>query len=52
MTAHEIRLEADVRQRRRAIDFHEGDKINEQAFKKLIRDAIALNQTKSKKRSA
>lgn len=33
---------------RRAIDFHEGDKINEKAFKKLIRDAIALNQSKSK----
>ncbi len=33
---------------RRAIDFHEGDKINEKAFKKLIRDAIALNQSKAK----
>ena len=28
---------------RRAIDFHEGDKINEKAFKALIRDAVALN---------
>ena len=28
---------------RRAIDFHEGDKINEAAFKALIRAAVALN---------
>ena len=28
---------------RRAIDIHEGDKINEKAFKTLIRAAIALN---------
>ena len=28
---------------RRAIDIHEGDKINEDAFKKLIREAVALN---------
>jgi hypothetical protein len=28
---------------RRAIDFHEGDKINEKAFKALIRAAAALN---------
>jgi len=28
---------------RRAIDFHEGDKINEAAFKALIRDAVTLN---------
>src|SRR5512141_1793787 len=28
---------------RRAIDFHEGDKINEKAFKALIRAAVALN---------
>jgi len=28
---------------RRAIDFHEGDKINESAFKALIREAVALN---------
>ena len=28
---------------RRAIDFHEGDKINETAFKNLIRAAAALN---------
>ena len=36
---------------RRAIDVHEGDKINEDAFKKLIREAVALN-LKSKKQSA
>jgi hypothetical protein len=28
---------------RRAIDFHEGDKINEKALKALIRTAVALN---------
>jgi hypothetical protein len=28
---------------RRAIDFHEGDKINEKALKALIRSAVALN---------
>jgi hypothetical protein len=28
---------------RRAIDFHEGEKINEKAFKTLIRSAVALN---------
>jgi hypothetical protein len=33
---------------RRAIDFHEGDKINEKAFKALIRAAVALNTKKSK----
>lgn len=30
----------------RAIIVHEGDKINEAAFKKLIRDAVAFNQEK------
>ena len=30
---------------RRAIDFHEGDKINERALKALIRAAVALNTT-------
>jgi hypothetical protein len=30
---------------RRAIDFHEGDKIDEKAFKALIREAVALNTT-------
>ena len=33
-------LEGNVR---RAIDIHEGDKINESAFKNLIRAAVALN---------
>jgi len=33
-------LEGNVR---RAIDFHEGDKINEKALKALIRAAVALN---------
>jgi hypothetical protein len=31
---------------RRAIDFHEGDKINETALKALIRAAVALNTSK------
>ena len=31
---------------RRAIDFHEGEKINEPAFKKLIKAASTLNRTK------
>ncbi len=33
---------------RRAIDFHEGEKINERALKALIRGAVALNQSKAK----
>ena len=33
---------------RRAIDLHEGEKINEKALKALVRDAIALNQSKKK----
>ena len=32
---------------RRAIDIHEGDKINEKAFKALFRAAVALNATKA-----
>jgi hypothetical protein len=32
---------------RRAIDFHEGDKLNEKAFKSLIRAAVALNTSKA-----
>jgi hypothetical protein len=39
-------LEGNVR---RAIDFHEGEKINEKAFKALIRAAVTLNQDKAKK---
>ena len=31
---------------RRAIDFHEGETINEKAFKALIRAAVALNQSR------
>jgi hypothetical protein len=37
---------------RRAIDIHEGDKINEAALKDLIRAAVALNLKKKKTRSA
>ncbi|MBN9600961.1 MAG: DUF1801 domain-containing protein [Afipia sp.] len=35
---------------RRAIDFHEGDKINEKALKALIRAAVALNSSAAKQR--
>ncbi len=35
-------LEGNIR---RAIDFHEGDKIDEKAFKALVREAVALNTT-------
>jgi hypothetical protein len=38
-------LEGNVR---RAIDFHEGDKINEKALKTLVRAAITLNTSKAK----
>jgi len=34
---------------RRAIDFHEGDRINEPAFKTLIRAAVILNGSKARK---
>jgi hypothetical protein len=34
---------------RRAIDLHEDDKLNEAAFKKLIRAAAALNKSKGSK---
>ena len=34
---------------RRAIDFHEGEKIDEKALQELIRAAVALNTTKPKK---
>ena len=33
---------------RRAIDFHEGDKINEKALKALIRAAVSFNAAKQK----
>ena len=39
-------LEGNVR---RAIDFHEGEKINEKALKTLIRAAVTLNKSKGKK---
>ena len=35
---------------RRAIDFHEGDKIDEKALKALIRAAVALNKSSSRLR--
>jgi hypothetical protein len=38
-------LEGNVR---RAIDIHEGQKLNEAAFKKLIRAAVALNTLKAR----
>jgi hypothetical protein len=38
-------LEGNVR---RAIDFHEGEAIDEDAFKKLVRDAAALNGSKTR----
>jgi hypothetical protein len=34
---------------RRAIDIHEGDKIDEAALKTLVRAAVTLNQSKSKR---
>ena len=36
---------------RRAIDIHEGDKIDERALKTLVRAAIECNQSKSKKKA-
>ena len=36
---------------RRAIDFFEGDRINERALKNLIRAAVDYNQRKSKKKT-
>src|ERR1700691_3952432 len=33
---------------RRAIDFHEGEKINEKALKTLVQAAVALNKSKTK----
>jgi hypothetical protein len=34
---------------RRAIDFHEGEKINEKALKTLFRAAVTLNESKAKR---
>jgi hypothetical protein len=42
-------LEGNVR---RAIDIHEGDKLNERALKNLVRAAVASNQSKPKKAPA
>lgn len=36
----------------RAIDYFEGDKINERALKKLVRAAITYNQSKLKKKAS
>ena len=36
---------------RRAIDIHQGGKINERALKELIRAAVDLNQSKSKRKT-
>ena len=35
---------------RRAIDLHEGDKLDEKAFKALIREAVAVNQSSRRRR--
>lgn len=37
---------------RRAIDIAEGDRLNEKAFKALIKQAVALNTGKAKKKKA
>jgi hypothetical protein len=42
-------LEGNVR---RAIDLHEGDKIDEKAFVALIREAVALNESSAKRKPA
>jgi hypothetical protein len=34
---------------RRAIDFHEGEKIDEKALKALVRAAVTLNESKAKR---
>ena len=34
---------------RRAIDFHEGEKVNEKALRTLVRDAVTLNGSKTKR---
>jgi hypothetical protein len=38
-------LEGNVR---RAIDFHEGDEVDDEALKALIRDAVALNESSAR----
>ncbi|CAN5859230.1 hypothetical protein BH11MYX2_BH11MYX2_05870 [soil metagenome] len=37
---------------RRAIDFHEGVKVDEKALVQLLREAVALNQNKPAKKPA
>ena len=37
---------------RRAIDIHEGEKIDAKAFTALIRDAVALNESKATRRKS
>jgi hypothetical protein len=37
---------------RRAIDFHQGDQVNEQALKALVRAAVALNGSSGRGQSA
>ena len=39
-------LEGNVR---RAIDFHEGEKVDEKALKALVRSAVALNESNAKR---
>ena len=34
---------------RRAIDFHEGEKIDEKALKALVRAAVSLNESKARR---
>jgi hypothetical protein len=34
---------------RRAIDFREGEKLDEKALKALVREAVALNESKAKR---
>jgi hypothetical protein len=34
---------------RRAIDFHEGERVDEKALKSLVRAAVALNESKAKR---
>ena len=34
---------------RRAIDFHEGEKVNKAALKALVKAAVKLNESKAKK---
>ena len=36
---------------RRAIDIHEGEEVDESAFKALVRQAVALNRSRKSKRS-